>query len=583
MAAGKTVKMNGGKAIAEMLRLHGASYMFGMGGFQLLPVYDAIGQAGNTTPRHIHVNDERAGAFAADGFARVSGMPGVCDGTLGPGATNLITGLVESLTGGIPIVALTGDSNRDHSGKNMTQETPRQAELLSMVAKDLIRLERGPRIPELVRRAFATATCGKPGPVVLNVPENVSHGVWEFRSEDFFADPAAMRACSRRSRPESKPLKEAAALIRRSNRPVMLAGGGVHISQAYGELSALARNLNIPVAHTLSGKGALACDDPHCLGLFGRFDRIANQLIKDSDLIIAVGFKFGEIATVRYSLIPDGVPIIHIDIVPEEIGRHQRIDIGLVADAKEALADLMHELEGEARTQKSGRAAYAREILEKKHEWIKQKEARLQSSETPINMARVCHELSRVMPKNGILVADGGFAAHWTGLLYSTPTAGRGFVANRGNASIGYGLPGGMGVKLAAGRAPVVAITGDVGFNMTMGELETAIRESIGVVILVVNNAAAGYVKGLQHAIFSGRYQSSDLHEMNYAEIAKVMGCPGIRVEDPRLLGGALKEAVTERSKPTVIDVVVTRDPSRMLPGVDARTAAKMKAGDKLI
>lgn len=583
MEADKTIKMSGGKAIAEMLKLHGARYMFGMGGFQLLPVYDAICQSGNKMPRHIHVNDERTGAFAADGYARVSGMPGICDGTLGPGATNLITGLVESLTAGIPVVAFTGDSNRDYSGKNMTQETPRQAELLSIISKDLIRLERGHRIPELVRRAFVTATSGKPGPVVLNVPENVTHNEWEYRKDDFYADATALRACSRRSRPDGSQLREAASLIRQSKRPVLLVGGGVHISQAYAELSDFAHKLNIPVAHTLSGKGALACGDPLCLGLFGRFDRVANKFIKSSDLIVAVGFKFGEIATVRYSLIPNGVKIIHIDIVPEEIGRHQKIDIGLVADCKAALADLLQELEEGAESQKKGRQAYAEEIMQKKQQWLDQNRERLQSNEKPISMARLCHELSQTIPRNGILVADGGFAAHWTGLLYSTPAAGRTFVANRGNASIGYGVPGGIGAKLAAGNAPVVALTGDVGFNMTMGELETAIRENIGLVIVIVNNAAAGYVKGLQHALFGGRYQSSDLHEMNYAEIAKVMGCQGIRVAEPGQLEGALREAVKETSNPILLDVVVTRDPSQMLPGVDARTAGKVKTGDRLI
>ena len=583
MEADNTVKMSGGKAIAEMLKLHGARYMFGMGGFQLLPVYDAICQAGNQMPRHIHVNDERTGAFAADGYARVSGMPGVCDGTLGPGATNLITGLVESLTAGIPVVAFTGDSNRDHSGKNMTQETPRQAELLSIISKDLIRLERGQRIPELVRRAFVTATAGKPGPVVLNVPENVTHNEWEYRKEDFFADPMALRACSRRTRPDASAMREAAALVSQSKRPVVLVGGGLHLSQAYAELSDFSHRLNIPVAHTLGGKGALACGDPLCLGLFGRFDRVANGFIKNSDLIIAIGFKFGEIATVRYSLIPNNIKIIHIDIVPEEIGRHQRVDIGLVADCKAALEDLMQELDGIADSQKKSRQAYAEEIAQKKRDWLEQNRERLQSDEKPINMARLCYELSQTMPDNGILVADGGFAAHWTGLLYNTPTAGRTFVANRGNASIGYGLPGGMGAKLAAGDSPVVALTGDVGFNMTMGELETAIREHIPLVVVIVNNAAAGYVKGLQHAMFDGRYQSSDLHELDYSKIAKVMGCNGVHVEDPKDLKGVLKDAVTEKDSPLVIDVAVTKDPGRMLPGADARTTAKQKKGDRLI
>jgi acetolactate synthase-1/2/3 large subunit len=165
--------------------------------------------------------------------------------------------------------------------------------------------------------------------------------------------------------------------------------------------------------------------------------------------------------------------------------------------------------------------------------------------------------------------------------LYDTPAAGRSFIVNRGNASIGYGVPGGIGAQLAAKDAPVVALTGDGGFNMSMGDLETAIRQRIPVTYVIVNNAAQGYVKGLQHALFEGHYQSSDLQEMNYAEIAKVMGARGIRVEEPQDLGPALKQGIAERSSPTVIDVVVTRDPAKMLPGVDARARAKVKAGDR--
>ena len=186
-------------------------------------------------------------------------------------------------------------------------------------------------------------------------------------------------------------------------------------------------------------------------------------------------------------------------------------------------------------------------------------------------MARVCPELSRAMPREGILLADGGFAAHWTGLLYDTPAAGRTYIANRGNASIGYGLPGGMGAQLAAGQAPVVAVTGDGGCNMSLGDFETIIRERIPLVVLVVNNAASGYVKALQQAMFQ-RYQSSDLLEVNYADVFRSMGGRSERVETPETLAGALREAIAERSCPVLIDMVTTRDPECMLPSADSRT-----------
>lgn len=194
-------------------------------------------------------------------------------------------------------------------------------------------------------------------------------------------------------------------------------------------------------------------------------------------------------------------------------------------------------------------------------------------------MGRMLNELNREMPAESVLVVDGGFAAHWGGLLYDTKAAGRHFVADRGFASIGYGLPGAMGVQLAVPDQPVVAITGDGGFNMVIGDLETARRAGTPFTLTIVNNAASGYIKALQHAMY-GEYQSSDLIEMNYAAIAEDFGCHGIRVTDPDDLAPAIRAANAERGRPSVIDVVVTRDPAKMLPGVDSRTL-KVTKGDR--
>src|SRR6202790_4254634 len=202
-------RMTGGRALAEMLQLHGVGPMFGMGGFQLLPFYEAVRALGLT---HHLINDERCGAFAADAYARVTNRPGICDATLGPGATNLVTGLVESLNGGIPIVAIAGDSNRAHSWKNMTQES-RQVEILKPAVKELIRVEMTSRVPELVRRAFAIATSGRPGPVLLDVPEDVAHGSHDFAPEDFVVDEATLKPPARDIRPDRSDIERAAKLL----------------------------------------------------------------------------------------------------------------------------------------------------------------------------------------------------------------------------------------------------------------------------------------------------------------------------------------------------------------------------------
>lgn len=568
-------EMTGGEALARMLQAHGVGPMFGMGGFQLLPFYDAARRLGLA---HSLINDERCGVFAADAYAKVSGRVGVCDATLGPGATNLVTGLVEALNAGSPLVVLVGDTHRLHSWKNMTQEA-RQSEILRPACKELLRVERIERIPELLRRAFQVATSGRPGPVAVVVPEDVCHDSHPFTPEELSADLRWQAAPALRARPDAGDLAKAAALLAAAERPLVLAGGGVHLSQAAETLQAFAEQAGIPVAHTMSGKGAIACSSPLSAGLFGRYDRIANALIEESDCLLVVGCKLGEIATKRYSVPSPGKTLIHLEVSAEEIGRCYPPTVPLWGDAKAGIEALAEAIGSRGR---EARAPWLARVESRMAAWREEVREKLESAEVPVSMGRLLGELNAVLPDDALLVADGGFAAHWGGLLYDSKRPGRGFVPDRGFASIGYGLPGAIGCKLAAPDRPVLALTGDGGFNMVLGELETARRLGLAVTVIVVNNAASGYVKALQHLMYGeGAYQSSDLAETDYARVAEALGCRGIRVEEPGALRGALEAALAEPGRPTVLDVVVTRDPAKMLPGVDNRTA-QVRKGDRV-
>lgn len=576
-ASPNTRTLSGGAAVAHMFREHGVGPIFGIGGFQLLPFYEACRQL---RLQHLLVNDERCGAFAADAYARVTNRVGVVDATLGPGATNLVTGLAESYNAGIPIVALVAEAHREHARKNMTQEV-RQLEILRPVVKEVIRVESIRRIPEFVRRAFTVATAGRPGPTIVALPEDIAHAEHDFDVDDFRADESTTAIPSRRFRPDAADVSRAATILANAQRPLLLVGGGIHLSQAYDALLALARSARIPVAHTMSGKGAIPCTDPLSAGLFGRYDRIANGLIAESDCLVVVGCKLGEIATRRYSVVPAGVPLVHVDIVGEEIGRTTRADVALVSDARLALEDLRASLPPEPR-HRAAREAHCAQVVARMGQWAAGARERTQSKERPINIGRILGEINRVLPGSDVLVADGGFAAHWGALLFDTKRAGRHFVADRGLASIGYGAPAGIGAQLGIGSdRRVVALTGDGGFNMTMGEMETARRVGANFVLCVFNNAASGYVKALQHSMYgAGSYQSSDLHELNYADVGRALGCMGIRVEDPEKVAPALETGLTNTQTPTIIDFVVTRDPARMLPAVDNR-ALKVAKGDR--
>jgi acetolactate synthase I/II/III large subunit len=413
------------------------------------------------------------------------------------------------------------------------------------------------------------------------MPEDVAHAELEFDVADFWADPGSLKAQARRFRPDAREVLRAADRLAAAARPLILVGGGVHLSDAYAALLRLAEKQGIPVAHTMSGKGAIACTHPSSAGLFGRYSRIANELVEASDCLLVVGCKLGEVATKRFQLIEAGKTVIHVDILPEEIGRTTRATVALAGDARLALEDLASALEQNPQN-RAKQSEYLAEVQQRMLAWRNGAADRLQSRDTPINIGRIIGELNTIMPEDAILVADGGFAAHWGGLLFDTKRAGRGFVADRGFASIGYGVPGGLGAQLAVGKSRrVVALTGDGGFNMSMGELETAKRLGANFVTCVFNNAASGYVKALQHAVYGpGNYQSSDLTELDYAGIARAMGCSGIRVTDPEQLRPALEEALANTSNPTVLDIVVTRDPARMLPATDNRTLTVRK-GDR--
>jgi acetolactate synthase I/II/III large subunit len=566
----ETIELTGGQALVRMLQTHGARVAFGIGGFQLLPYYDAMHDVRGQL-EHMLVKDERDGAFMADAYARVARIPGVCDGTLGPGATNLVTGLAESFGAGVPVIALAGESNSMIAGKHATQESDQLA-ILRPTVKEAIRVERIERVPELVRRAYTIATGGRPGPVLLNVREDVTHGRHPFAAADLTADPATCELPGRRSRPDPFDVEAAAALLAGARRPVILAGGGIHLSDAYQQLAALAARLRVPVATTISGKGSIAEDDPLALGVFGRYSRTANAAIAQADVLLVVGCKLGEIATSRWSLLPAGAAVIQLDVDPEELGRNVRLAVGLVGDAGLGLADLAAAVQDPDADLRAGELA---RLDAARREWRAEHAPRRASGDSPIHQARMLTELGAALPDDGILVADGGFAAHWSALYWDVRRAGRHYIANRGHASIGYGVPGAIGAKLAAPDRVVAGLMGDGGLGMSIGEFETAVRLGLrGLVFVVVDNEASGYVKALQHSLYADRFQSVDSVSIDYARVAQEFGLHAERVEDPAQLAGAFDRAMSA-DRPALVDVAVTRDPAGMLPGADPRTVAR--------
>ena len=562
------MRLSGGEAIVRMFQAYGVEYSFGMAGFQPLPYYDALARQDKI--RHILIRDEKHGSFAADAYARVKRRPAIADATLGPGATNLISGAAESFGASIPQILLTAEVNSAIATRGATQESD-QSGMLKPTSRVAIEVNQIQRIPELIRRAFTVANGGRPGPVHVNVPEEVFHGDQEFAESEFYVSDGTVEMCGRRTRPDASSIDRAVAKLSAAERPVMLIGGGVHLSGAYEAVDEFLRETGIPVANTISGKGAVSDRDPLAIGLFGRYSRFANEMIKRSDALLVVGCKLGEIATSRWELFESGTQIVHLDIDPGEQGRVYRTDTALTGDARLGLKDLTAAMQGSISKEK--KTSWAREVAARRSEWLDEALPRYLSDEQPMTMPRLLHELRGAAPQESVVVADGGFAAHWSALLYDVTDVGRSYVANRGHAAIGYGLPGAIGAKLAAPDRTVIALTGDNGFAMAVAELETAKRIGAPVVVVVVNNAALGYVKALQHNMYEDRFLSVDFLDVNYADVARAFGCEGRRVHTGEELAISLKEAF-DCNVPYVIDVMVTTDPAKMLPGIDSRTAA---------
>ncbi|MBE6564489.1 MAG: thiamine pyrophosphate-binding protein [Ruminococcaceae bacterium] len=565
------IHLTGGEAVVRMLEQLGVTHSFGMAGFQHLPYYEAIRNSKKV--KHVLIRNEQAGAFMADAFARAGGKVAVCDATAGPGATNLVTGLAESFYAGVPVLAITSSVIRSFVGRGANQECD-QINVLRPVVKESVYVNFIERIPELMKKAFRIAVEGRPGPVHIDIPEDIFHGEADFDEKAFEVDIPSNTFPLSRITPEQRDIDAACALLKQAESPVILAGGGIHNSGAWEELRLLAEKLAIPVATTISGKGSIPEKHPLSLNVCGRYFRFANEFVKKADVLLVVGCRLGEMSTVRWSLVTEGTKIVRIDIDQKALGMGYNADVALLGDAKATLSLIRQALKRAEAADKDYKEKAAL-IAETKAKWALSVSDKTDDTSSPINIAHMLKILQGILPEDAIMVGDGGFSAHWSSVYWDVNSAdGRHYLANRGQAAIGYGLPAALGCKFACPEKTVVALSGDGGLGYSFMELETAVREKKNVILIVVNNRALGYIKALQHAVY-GEYISTDFEDVRYGEMASLLGCYGVRVSDPSKLEAEFKAALERKDRPTVIEVMVTTDPAKMFPGTDNRVRKK--------
>jgi acetolactate synthase I/II/III large subunit len=539
-------------ALARTLSDLGVRHLFGMDSPEAL--YASLGGSGI---KAVTARDERAAAAMADGYARVSRQVGVCTGLHGAGATNLVQGLVEAWMASSAVVVLASELSRLTRDKNELQDID-HLPFFAPITKWAARIENPDRISEMTARGFRLAASGRPRPVYLGYPVDVLST--EARetplvSVEKISYPLARVAADPAS------LERVAHAIAGAERPAILAGGGVLSSGAETELAQLAHLLKAPVATTPLGKGAFDESDALSVGVAGSYTggaggrgRIANETIREADLVIVVGSKTDSVATADWTVPSHASTIVHIDIDPAETQRNFAEAIPLVADAKLALEGLIDRLQETT----PASAWPLDEIRFRVDSWEAAQHRADAASTRMISPSAIVRTLNEQIDQRAIVTTDASYSSAWALESLRLHRPGRRFLAPRGYGALGWGLPAAIGAKFAAPHSRVYCITGDGGFGYVFQELETAARYEIPVTVIVLNNAGLAFQRHYEERFWNRSGETAFL-DVRYAEVAKAMGCHGVRIETIDAFADALREA-DRLQRPTVIDAVVDMD-----------------------
>jgi acetolactate synthase I/II/III large subunit len=547
-------------AICAAFRRHGVTHAFG----QSIPVpfHLAAPRWGIT---QVAYRAENAGGAMADGYARISGRVGIVTAQNGPAATLLVPPLAEALKASIPVLALVQDVARDTSERNAFQELDHIA-LFAGVTKWVRRVDHLSRLDDMIDLAFTAACSGRPGPVALIIPADMFH-------ERVAID--TRRSASLGIYPLDRPVADrvqveaAARLLASADRPLVIAGGGVHLSRACQALATLQERAHLPVATTTMGKGAVAETHPLSVGIAGYYmgpngmARHLRALIERADVVLLVGSRTNQNGTDSWQLLPREARFIHIDADAMEVGRNYEA-LRLVGDARstiEALTVAMAGLDLDKR--RHARAAIESVIAAGRARHVEEARRVSESDASPIRPERLMRELARRLRPDDIVVADASYASIWIANYLRAERPGQRFITPRGIAGLGWGLPMALGAKVAAPDARVFCLAGDGGFAHCWAELETARRMSLPVVTMILNNGILGYQKHAELSLYGAHSDAVAFASVDHAMIARACGCLGLRVEDPTKLGAALDEAIAAGG-PSLIDVIT--DPSAYPP-----------------
>jgi acetolactate synthase I/II/III large subunit len=554
-------ELTAGRAVLELLKAEQVRYIFGIVGATFLDVLDALYD--DKSVEYINVRHEQAGAFMADGLARVTGSPGVCLVTSGPGATNLLTGVAAAHVAHSPVVVLVGGVSLDHQQRDAFQEF----DLVSMfrpVTKFAVQITKPARIPELLRAAMRAAMSGRRGPVFVEIPRDVLN--------DQLVPAAALAPEHYRvthpQPPHPDAIREAARMLGQAERPLLLVGGGVTWADANDLALRISERYSIPMITAYGRNDAVPNGHPLYVGPLGRAGSPeAATLCRRADVLLVLGSRLAQFTTHfddRY--LRPGVSLIQVDVDSRDIGRHYPVAVGIQADAREACLALLDALARDGA--RSASAAWRQEAVTLKAERQARLAAEAARETTPLKPQRVYAELRRSLAPETVVALDAGAAPAYgyDRLQFSIP---RTFLTPLDLGGLGFAFPAALGAKLGRPGAPVLAIHGDGGFLMNAQELETAVRHGIGVVTIVMNNNCWGSEKAYQKHFYGGRYIGCDIGNPRYDDYARLFGAEGYYVEHADQVGDALRTAFAS-GRPAVIEIPI--DPNEFpTPATAAR------------
>jgi acetolactate synthase I/II/III large subunit len=560
--ADPSTNRSGAEILAEMLSGYGVTHLFMVPSVFNLTMMELERR---TSIVRVHAHGEKAAAYMADGYARVTGRPGVCAAQV-VGALNLAAGLRDAHLAHSPVIALTGGRNPRTKFRRVYQEVD-DVPAFEQVTKFNATVDDISRFPDMLRQAFRSSTTGCPGPVHLQFQGNEGQIDTELTDIEPIVDARFGAVPPFRPQPEDADVAHALAKLRGATRPVLVVGGGARASRAGAEVLALAEALAIPVATSLNGKSLVPSTHPLSVGVVGTYSReSANKIVAMADLVCFVGSEAGGMTTNFWSLPRPGTAVVQIDIEAANLGRNYPLAAAVNGDVKVALARML-EL-NQQQEAAPGRSGWLAEVRAVSDEWRAHHASLIGSEEVPIRPERLASDLSQLVPDNAAIVVDTGHAGVWMGGYFDVRSPEQSYIRSCGH--LGWAFPAGMGVKCGAPDRPVVVFTGDAGLWYHIGELETAVRWGINTVTVVNNNSGGSQTRNGYGAVYQdqGLERQRELwafNEVDFAKIAEDMGAVGIRVEKPADLAPAMERALAA-DRPVIVDV--RTDPDILAPRV---------------